>query len=111
MVPLVGAVQELEAVREEALRILAEVGVEAPVGTMIDAVVDFDGGGRYTLEIAPSPDPDEVTRGVVATGAVALGSLAAITLTSQSTLSTQAEQMRSLEACLAAMNHLNNRQS
>jgi methyl-accepting chemotaxis protein len=48
---------------------------------------------------------------IVATGAVALGSLAAITLTSQSTLSTQAEQMRSLEACLAAMNHLNNRQS
>jgi pyruvate,orthophosphate dikinase len=36
MVPLVGAVQELEAVREEALRILAEVGVEATVGTMIE---------------------------------------------------------------------------
>jgi pyruvate,orthophosphate dikinase len=36
MVPLVGAVQELEAVREEAVRILAEVGVEAPVGTMIE---------------------------------------------------------------------------
>nr|MDP9467076.1 PEP-utilizing enzyme [Actinomycetota bacterium] len=36
MVPLVGAVQELEAVREEAARILAEVGVEAPVGTMIE---------------------------------------------------------------------------
>ncbi len=36
MVPLVGAVQELEIVREEALRILAEVGVEALVGTMIE---------------------------------------------------------------------------
>ena len=36
MVPLVGAVQELEAVREEALAILAEVGIEAPVGTMIE---------------------------------------------------------------------------
>jgi methyl-accepting chemotaxis protein len=48
---------------------------------------------------------------IVATGAVALGGLAAITLTSQSTLSSQAEQMRSLEACLAAINHLNNRQS
>jgi pyruvate,orthophosphate dikinase len=36
MVPLVGAVQELEVVREEALRILAEVGVEALVGTMIE---------------------------------------------------------------------------
>jgi pyruvate,orthophosphate dikinase len=36
MVPLVGAVQELEAVREEAVRILAELGVEAPVGTMIE---------------------------------------------------------------------------
>jgi pyruvate,orthophosphate dikinase len=36
MVPLVGAVQELEAVREEALRILTEVGVDAPVGTMIE---------------------------------------------------------------------------
>jgi methyl-accepting chemotaxis protein len=48
---------------------------------------------------------------IVATGAVALGGMAAITLTSQSTLSTQAEEMRSLEACLAAINHLNNRQS
>ncbi|MEU8655574.1 methyl-accepting chemotaxis protein [Actinoplanes philippinensis] len=48
---------------------------------------------------------------IVVTGAVALGGLAAITLTSQSTLSTQAEEMRSLEACLAAINHLNNRQS
>ncbi|MFC4071001.1 methyl-accepting chemotaxis protein [Actinoplanes subglobosus] len=48
---------------------------------------------------------------IVATGAVALGGLAAITLTSQSTLTDQAEQMRSLEACLAAINHLNNRQS
>ncbi|MCW2776314.1 MAG: pyruvate phosphate dikinase [Frankiales bacterium] len=36
MVPLVGAVQELELVREEALRILADVGVEALVGTMIE---------------------------------------------------------------------------
>ncbi len=36
MVPLVGAVQELEVVREEARRILAEVGVEAPVGTMVE---------------------------------------------------------------------------
>ncbi|MCW2665939.1 MAG: pyruvate phosphate dikinase [Frankiales bacterium] len=36
MVPLVSAVQELEIVREEALRILAEVGVEALVGTMIE---------------------------------------------------------------------------
>ncbi len=36
MVPLVGSVQELEAVREEATRILAEVGVEAPIGTMIE---------------------------------------------------------------------------
>jgi pyruvate, orthophosphate dikinase len=36
MVPLVGAVQELEVVREEAERILQEVGVEAPVGTMIE---------------------------------------------------------------------------
>ncbi|MDP3712599.1 MAG: pyruvate, phosphate dikinase [Mycobacteriales bacterium] len=36
MVPLVGAVQELEHVREEAERILREVGVEAPIGTMIE---------------------------------------------------------------------------
>ncbi|MCW2601414.1 MAG: pyruvate phosphate dikinase [Frankiales bacterium] len=36
MVPLVGAVQELELVREEAERILAEVGVTAPIGTMIE---------------------------------------------------------------------------
>ncbi|MDP9435066.1 MAG: pyruvate, phosphate dikinase [Actinomycetota bacterium] len=36
MVPLVGAVQELEHVRDEAQRILAEVGVEALVGTMIE---------------------------------------------------------------------------
>jgi pyruvate,orthophosphate dikinase len=36
MVPLVGAVQELEVVREEAERILAEVGVSAPIGTMIE---------------------------------------------------------------------------
>jgi pyruvate,orthophosphate dikinase len=36
MVPLVGAVQELELVREEAAAILAEVGVQAPIGTMIE---------------------------------------------------------------------------
>ncbi|MEV5409375.1 pyruvate, phosphate dikinase [Thermopolyspora sp. NPDC052614] len=36
MIPLVGAVQELEIVREEAERILAEVGVEASIGTMIE---------------------------------------------------------------------------
>ena len=36
MVPLVGAVQELVFVREEALGILADVGVEALVGTMIE---------------------------------------------------------------------------
>jgi pyruvate,orthophosphate dikinase len=36
MVPLVGAVQELELVREEAEGILAEVGVSAPIGTMIE---------------------------------------------------------------------------
>jgi pyruvate,orthophosphate dikinase len=36
MIPLVAAVQELELVREEAERILAEVGVEALIGTMIE---------------------------------------------------------------------------
>ncbi|MDT7549156.1 MAG: pyruvate, orthophosphate dikinase [Actinomycetota bacterium] len=36
MVPLVGAVQELEVVREEAEQILAEVGVQALIGTMIE---------------------------------------------------------------------------
>ncbi|GAA3307416.1 pyruvate, phosphate dikinase [Nonomuraea dietziae] len=36
MIPLVAAVQELEAVREEAAGILAEVGVDALVGTMIE---------------------------------------------------------------------------
>ena len=36
MVPLVGAVQELEVVREEAEQILAEVGIEAPIGPMIE---------------------------------------------------------------------------
>ena len=36
MVPLVGAVQELELVRDEAEAILAEVGVVAPIGTMIE---------------------------------------------------------------------------
>jgi hypothetical protein len=32
-------------------------------------VVELD-GGRYTIEVAPSPDADEASRGVVATGAV-----------------------------------------
>ncbi|WP_030506221.1 pyruvate, phosphate dikinase [Microbispora rosea] len=36
MIPLVGAVQELEIVKEEAERILAEAGVEAAIGTMIE---------------------------------------------------------------------------
>src|SRR5690606_3452781 len=36
MIPLVAAVQELESVREEALGILREVGVEALVGTMVE---------------------------------------------------------------------------
>ncbi len=36
MIPLVGAVQELECVKEEAAGILAEAGVEAAVGTMIE---------------------------------------------------------------------------
>ncbi|MFI6628387.1 pyruvate, phosphate dikinase [Nonomuraea fuscirosea] len=36
MIPLVAAVQELEAVREEAVRILSETGVQALVGTMIE---------------------------------------------------------------------------
>ncbi|HEY9521665.1 MAG TPA: pyruvate, phosphate dikinase, partial [Thermopolyspora sp.] len=36
MIPLVGAVQELEAVREEAERILADAGVHALIGTMIE---------------------------------------------------------------------------
>ncbi|GIH98490.1 pyruvate, phosphate dikinase [Planobispora takensis] len=36
MIPLVGAVQELEQVRDEAGRILAETGVDALVGTMIE---------------------------------------------------------------------------
>ncbi|GAA3445326.1 pyruvate, phosphate dikinase [Planomonospora venezuelensis] len=36
MIPLVGAVQELEHVKEEAAGILAEAGVEALVGTMIE---------------------------------------------------------------------------
>jgi pyruvate,orthophosphate dikinase len=36
MIPLVGAVQELEFVRDEASRILAEVGVDALIGTMIE---------------------------------------------------------------------------
>jgi pyruvate,orthophosphate dikinase len=36
MIPLVGAVQELEIVRDEAEKILAEVGVDALIGTMIE---------------------------------------------------------------------------
>ncbi|MBF8188950.1 pyruvate, phosphate dikinase [Nonomuraea sp. K274] len=36
MIPLVAAVQELEEVREEAVKILADVGVEAQIGTMIE---------------------------------------------------------------------------
>ncbi|NJP27368.1 pyruvate, phosphate dikinase [Microbispora sp. SCL1-1] len=36
MIPLVGAVQELEIVKEEAERILAEAGVAAAIGTMIE---------------------------------------------------------------------------
>ncbi|GLW97840.1 pyruvate, phosphate dikinase [Microtetraspora sp. NBRC 16547] len=36
MIPLVGAVQELESVREEALGILADAGVDALIGTMIE---------------------------------------------------------------------------
>ncbi|MEV4011881.1 pyruvate, phosphate dikinase [Nonomuraea angiospora] len=36
MIPLVAAVQELESVREEAAKILAEAGVEALIGTMIE---------------------------------------------------------------------------
>jgi pyruvate, orthophosphate dikinase len=36
MIPLVGAVQELEIVREEAERVLASVGVQAMIGTMIE---------------------------------------------------------------------------
>jgi pyruvate, orthophosphate dikinase len=36
MVPLVGAVQELEHVREEAEQILRDLGVQAPIGTMVE---------------------------------------------------------------------------
>ncbi|WP_084962525.1 pyruvate, phosphate dikinase [Thermoactinospora rubra] len=36
MIPLVGAVQELEIVREEAQKILADAGVDALIGTMIE---------------------------------------------------------------------------
>ncbi|NUR85785.1 MAG: pyruvate, phosphate dikinase, partial [Nonomuraea sp.] len=36
MIPLVAAVQELESVREEAVRILEEAGVSALIGTMIE---------------------------------------------------------------------------
>jgi pyruvate,orthophosphate dikinase len=36
MIPLVGAVQELEIVREEAEQVLRDVGVEALIGTMIE---------------------------------------------------------------------------
>jgi pyruvate,orthophosphate dikinase len=36
MIPLVGAVQELEYIREEAEKVLSDVGVEALIGTMIE---------------------------------------------------------------------------
>ncbi|AQZ70832.1 pyruvate, phosphate dikinase [[Actinomadura] parvosata subsp. kistnae] len=36
MIPLVAAVQELESVREEAVKILADAGVDALIGTMIE---------------------------------------------------------------------------
>jgi pyruvate,orthophosphate dikinase len=36
MIPLVGAVQELEFVRDEATKVLTDVGVEALIGTMIE---------------------------------------------------------------------------
>ncbi|GAA1577995.1 MULTISPECIES: pyruvate, phosphate dikinase [Kribbella] len=36
MIPLVGAVQELHLVRDEVERVLAEVGVQVPIGTMIE---------------------------------------------------------------------------
>jgi pyruvate,orthophosphate dikinase len=36
MIPLVGAVQELEIIREEAEEVLREVGVDALIGTMIE---------------------------------------------------------------------------
>ncbi|MFD7157894.1 pyruvate, phosphate dikinase [Kribbella sp. NPDC059898] len=36
MIPLVGAVQELQLARDEVSRVLAEVGVEVPIGTMIE---------------------------------------------------------------------------
>ncbi|MGR6922370.1 pyruvate, phosphate dikinase [[Actinomadura] parvosata] len=36
MIPLVAAVQELESVREEAVKILADAGVSALIGTMIE---------------------------------------------------------------------------
>ncbi|GLY04303.1 MULTISPECIES: methyl-accepting chemotaxis protein [Actinoplanes] len=48
---------------------------------------------------------------IVTTGALALGVSAAITLAGQSRLAGQAEELRALEAGLAALNHLNNRQS
>ncbi|BBH68967.1 hypothetical protein ACTI_56520 [Actinoplanes sp. OR16] len=48
---------------------------------------------------------------IVATGAIALTAMATITLTGQDSLADQAEEIRSLEAGLAALNHLNNRQS
>ncbi|WP_427895399.1 pyruvate, phosphate dikinase [Kribbella sp. GL6] len=36
MIPLVGAVQELQLARDEVARVLAEVGVDVPIGTMIE---------------------------------------------------------------------------
>jgi methyl-accepting chemotaxis protein len=48
---------------------------------------------------------------IVATGAIALGAMGTITLLGQDVLADQAEEVRRLEAGLAALNHLNNRQS
>jgi methyl-accepting chemotaxis protein len=48
---------------------------------------------------------------IVAAGAVALGGMAYITLDGQNLLAKQAQEMSGLEVCVAAINHLNNRQS
>src|SRR5690242_15105680 len=48
---------------------------------------------------------------IVATGAVALAALAAISLTSQNRLNDQGWSVSQLQAGLAALNHLNTRQS
>jgi hypothetical protein len=42
------------------------------------AIVAGLGGDRYTIEVAPSPDADEASRGVVATGAVGSRHLAVL---------------------------------